>query len=133
MAELSEALYSRLQAVSGVTALVGTRVYPLRLPQAVTYPAVRYQVIDEERPGALDADIGLVWARVQLDSYAATYLAAKQLATALRAALRRAAWTEDGVQVQDAELLVVQDETEELAPDRLVYRVRHDFRVCYRE
>lgn len=130
MAEFVEALYSRLQAVPAVTNLVGTRAYPVRLPQGVTYPALRYDTIDEQRESALDSDMGLVRSRVQIDSFAATYLAAKQLATAVRGGLQRVAWTQAGVECLDALLEAVQDGYE---ADVDVYRVRHDFLFWYRE
>lgn len=130
MAEFAEALKSRLTAVTSVNNLVSGRIYPVQLPQDVTYPAVRYQTVDEVRESALDADMGLVRLRMQVDAFAATYSAAKGLAAALRSALKRQAWTQNAVEVLDALLENVQDDYEDAVK---VYRVRQDFVFTYRE
>lgn len=130
MAEFMEALNSRLNAVTGVTNLVSTRIYPVRLPQDVTYPAVRVITVDAQRESALDTDMGLVHTRIQVDAYATTYAGSQTLAAALRAALKRASWTQDAVEVCDALLDNVQDDYEDEAK---AYRVRQDFVFMYRE
>jgi len=130
MAEFMEALNSRLNAVTAVTNLVSTRIYPVRLPQDVTYPAVRVITVDAQRESALDADMGLVHTRIQVDAYATTYAVSQTLAAALRGALKRQAWTLDAVEVCDALLENVQDDYEDEAK---AYRVRQDFVFMYRE
>ena len=40
-------IYSKLSAATAVTALVGTRIYPMYLPQNAVYPAVVYTVDNE--------------------------------------------------------------------------------------
>ena len=130
MSEFVEALYSRLQAVAGVTTLVSARVYPVRLPQGVTYPAIRYTTIDTQRDSALSADMGLAWPRMQIDSYAQTYLGAKQLATAVRAALKRATWTQDGIDVRDA---LLEQEADDYESDVEAFRIRQDYVFVHQE
>lgn len=88
-----EAICAQLLATAGVTALVSTRVYQLRLPQGPTLPAVRVQAI-----GAVDfyhlrgGDV-TERARVQTDAYAAEssgvdpYAQAVAVAEAIHAAL----------------------------------------------
>lgn len=59
----------RIAADSGVQALVGTRVYQLKLPQRPTLPAIRVQLIDEPESYHLRGDVDLTRARVQVDAY----------------------------------------------------------------
>ena len=42
---LEQAVYAYLSGFAGLTALVGNRIYPRRLPQDANYPAVTYQRI----------------------------------------------------------------------------------------
>lgn len=72
---------------SAVKAVVGARIYPASLPQGATYPALTYQIITEDDQNTV-ADVGdLKWSRVQVDSWAGTYAAAKSLADLVNAAL----------------------------------------------
>jgi len=91
-AELEKGLYSILSASSPPLS-VGTRIYP-RLPQNVTFPAIRYQRITTSRTLALDAAVGVTEATVQVDCMADTYADAKALADAVRVVLHayRGAW-----------------------------------------
>lgn len=90
-AELEKGLYALLAGTSPQTA--GGRIYP-RLPQNVTFPAIRYQRITTTRQHALDATVGVTDATVQVDCMAASYSAAKSLADSVRTLLHgyRGAW-----------------------------------------
>jgi len=50
-----EALYKYLQTVSGVTALVGTRVYDMFADQGAAYPLIVIEELDDERFHQLSA------------------------------------------------------------------------------
>ena len=133
---VGKAIYARLQAVAGVTALVGTRVYPLRLPQGPTYPAIRYQKIDAPRTHLMTWDPGEVHARVQVDSYAKTYDGAQALAAQVRGALSRWGGAAGGVTVEH---VFLDDERDIDEPEPLhdgesgIYRVMQDYIVHYGE
>jgi hypothetical protein len=74
---------------------VGTRVYPERLPQDVTLPALVYQLIRSEGPTyAHEGDVGLDRIRVQFDCWADTYDGAMALFSELRSLISgfRGAW-----------------------------------------
>ncbi len=70
-----------------VTALVGSRVFPLIVPQNQPMPAIRYNLITSESEVNLGGVDGAVRATVQLDCYAATYAGAVDLAEKVRVAL----------------------------------------------
>jgi hypothetical protein len=130
MAELEQALYTYLQTQSGVTNLVSTRVHPLRLPQEVTLPAVSFQKISAERPHAMGADPGIVFARIQFDSWNTTLLATYSVAAALRTALSRYSGTHDSVVILD---IFLEDE-ESVDEDQVdLFRVSQDYLVMHRE
>lgn len=57
---------------TGLTALIGNRLYPITLPQTPTLPSVTYLVISGTRIHMHDGDAGLGFFRVQFDSYAVT-------------------------------------------------------------
>lgn len=87
-------VFSRLTGDAGVTDLVGQRVYPLRLPQEPTYPAIMYQRVSTNEAHTHDQAGGLAESRVQFDCLAVTYSQAQALAAAVRAALN--GWVDDG-------------------------------------
>lgn len=80
-------LLAVLEANVGVSALVGARIYPMILPQRVTLPAIRYQVISTIPQPTHNGASGLRQYRIQLSVHAATYSAAQAVAEALHAAL----------------------------------------------
>lgn len=84
---IEEALRAVLLADAGVAALVGTRVYPLVLPQAGTLPAITYQVVAGDADYVMEGASGLAFKRVQVDCWADTYSAAAGLRAAVTAAL----------------------------------------------
>jgi hypothetical protein len=67
---VESAVRAQLAADPAVAALVGGRVYQLKLPQGVTLPAVRVQLIDEPAAYHLRGADKLHEARVQTDVYA---------------------------------------------------------------
>ncbi len=89
MAAIETHLFTHLTGNTALAALVSNRIYPDMLPQDATYPAIRYAVIDrvEVLVKPSKTTVRHVRARVQLDLYARTYSAAKQLEAALVAAV----------------------------------------------
>lgn len=81
---ISSLLQAALAANSGVTALVSTRIYPIKLPQPPTYPAITYQRISNT---AQNGSTALRETRYQIDCWADTYTPTQTLAAAVKAAL----------------------------------------------
>lgn len=127
---MEEGLYSLLTGDAGVSALVSTRVYPLAVPQQVDLPAVAYQRISGPRLLAHDGPTGLAEARVQVTCHAATYIAAKGLADAVRAAVDGYAGTTGGVEF---ERIGIESEVDGYAETYERATVRLDLTVCYLE
>ena len=78
---------ARLLADAGVSAIVGTRIYAVILPQDPTYPAASYQRISGPRMQELAGATDRAMARIQIDSWAVTYAGAQSLAAAIRESL----------------------------------------------
>lgn len=101
MATIEEALYSKLTATVGVTALVGTRIVPESSVQ-VTDPSISqltYMRVDGQPHHTMEAPAGLRWARMQYMAHAATFTAAKAISQAVLAALDGFKGTVDGVAI----------------------------------
>jgi len=73
-------LYTRLTSYSGLSALLSTRWYPGLLPQAPTYPAGVYQVIDDPAYRVMGVRIDPRRPRVQLTVWSPLY---SEVATAI--------------------------------------------------
>lgn len=80
-------LVAYLAVNAGVSALVGSRIYPLRLPERMTLPALRYQIITTLPRVAHTGDSELRQYRIQLSAHASTYAGAQAVAAALFTAL----------------------------------------------
>lgn len=72
---------------SAVAELVGSRIYALVRPQGDELPAVVWQRISTVPVVALSGDSGLDAVRLQIAVYATTLLEAREVASAVRAAL----------------------------------------------
>lgn len=75
---------TRLSAQTAVTAIVGTRISSLVLPQNETLPAIRLQQIGRDTPMTLRGSAGVVRAVVQVDCIASGLAAAEALIAAVR-------------------------------------------------
>ena len=87
-------MVAKLKATSGVTDLCGERIYPVALPHGVTYPAIAYQRVGTTTAGHSTGTCDVAWASVRVTCYAETYVAAQDLAAAVRAALT--GWSDQG-------------------------------------
>jgi hypothetical protein len=135
MATLEAALFYHLTNTAGTTpGLIGTRLYPLVLPQDPTYPALTYQVIEDIPPMAHDGPGDLFGALVQFDCYGASYSAAKTLARGLRADLngKSGAIGAAGARVRLAGAFL-QGMMDHHEPTTAVWRVMVEFLINYKE
>lgn len=79
-----------LKADAGVTALVGSRIHPGRLPQNTAFPAISYELVSGTEVPSVNAQAGgvLVRSRVQVNVLAKTYAETKSVHEAVRKALQ---------------------------------------------
>ena len=87
MTTLMEGMVVHLMGDTGVTGIIGTRLYPMVVPQDAELPAAAYQQLSGPREHSHSGASGLVRARVQFTCMGASYNAAKDVAEALRLSL----------------------------------------------
>jgi len=120
----------RTYLLSQISGTVGTRLYPVHLPQNATYPAATYQVITAN---SLELSNGLSapkeW-RLQVDAWAESFSGCEQLASAIRTALDGYQGAADTAQIQ-VSMLVNWEETYENGLD--IYRISQDYEITYTE
>lgn len=126
---IEEVLRSKLLAASAVAALVGSRVYPVVLPQAPTWPSITYQRVsttDSHRHEETARTPVEAW--IQFDCWADTARGARQLALVVKAAINGKRWLAEGIHG------VLHRTSRDLFEDSVrVYRVRTDFMVLGEE
>jgi len=84
---IETAFYSYTSTKPSISALVGTRIYPLLAPDTPTYPHITYTVFGEGHHHAFNGAVGLVDLTMQVDVWAETVVSRTDIAEALRNAL----------------------------------------------
>ena len=83
------AVYNILSNNAALTAVVSTRINPLRIPQGSSFPAISYQLVsvvpNPSKSGPSESD----FARIQINSFGLTYQSAVQVADLVRAAMEK--------------------------------------------
>lgn len=82
MPDLAAALHGRLAADAGVSAIVGTKIYPVAVGQKAEAPYIRYLIVSDPRPQHMKGYDGARQTLVQIDCYAAEYGVSRTLAQA---------------------------------------------------
>ena len=129
MATAEELLITALEGDAAVQTHVGltpaSRIYPLVLPQKPTLPAVTFQRIANARVNSFDACGGIDNPRIQVDCWATTRKAARELAMEVKRVVE-AATTFGAWLITDAEFY--EDDV-----DPRLYRVSMDFSTWIKE
>jgi len=80
-------LVTHLNDDSGVSALVGTRIYPLMAPQSVVSPYIVYQVINDNSKQCIGGSVYQNDTRFQIDCWSTKYSEVKAIKEAVLSAL----------------------------------------------
>lgn len=126
MTTLEQSLEAFLTTGTRTAPLVANRVYPLRVPQAVTLPALSYRRVSGLREYSHAGASGLSRPRMEVTCWAETYGGAKALATAVRQDL------ETGYR-DFADSLMLQNEIDLLEEETQARQVVLDFLIGHRE
>lgn len=143
---MTESVYYILNNNSGVTDLVGTKIYPLRLPIKTEYPAITFQLIDSIPENQKSGRANYFNARVQVNCFCVDTdtLSGNQgsinLARAVKSALERISaatkatvLSATSINVINTTLLSESDLTDDNSDyEGVFYRVL-DFNICYDE
>lgn len=129
-------LYTWLSSDAAITAVVGTRIFPQRVPQGKDFPAITFQVIFGDHVHDLKASAGLGRPIFQVNAISPSYLEAKDLAELIRLRLQgfRGVWGTLDVRavllnnLADLPFEVPKDES-----DQGYYTVAGDYRVVHAE
>jgi hypothetical protein len=91
MADIEAGVYSFLSTTTGITNLVGTRIYPVRAPERLAgelaLPVLVYQKISGPSEHTKDGSAHFAFPRFQFTCWAPKYSDAKAVRTAVQAAL----------------------------------------------
>jgi uncharacterized protein (DUF2062 family) len=126
-------VYNILSNNSALTALVSTRLNPLRIPQESAFPAISYNLVSIIASPTNTSHSRTDFARVQVSSFGTTFASATSVAAAVRNALEAVSFpsTFNGVYCQaiefDSEVHLSDDE----AGFAGVYHVAQDFIINY--
>jgi hypothetical protein len=101
---LKAGIYSLLTANAGLSALIGTRVYPIMLPEAPTLPAIRFQYVGGSSEPTFDTS-GMQKLRVQFDCMGADPDSADAVRTAMYGLNGYSGLLSDGTLLQNFDLL----------------------------
>lgn len=133
---LLTALTSHLLNHAGLSALIGTRVYPEKMPASTsatpnTMPLVTYQLIDEPMV-TTHTNNNLFMARVQIDAWGGSYKSAHAVADQVFLALQgyRGAMGDQSVEVGGCFRNAKRDQSNE---DVELFRVIQDFVINWKE
>jgi len=84
---IEQTLYTTLTNDAGVSALIGTKVYPSLAPESVSNPVISYNLVSGVPISTIPGTGNAVRKRIQINCHADTYAEAKALAAAVIAAL----------------------------------------------
>ena len=130
---IETAITRHLTENAGLAGVLGGRVYPKRMPQNPTYPTIVYHRISGAREHSHDGSSGLAHPRFQLDLWAKTHIAAKDLAEKVRAALDGYKGVMGGVGGVDVNGVFLEDDDDGYDDDLQVYWWRMDFTLWHSE
>ena len=130
MSEIDEALITKLEAASAVTAICGTRIYPVKFPQSVTVPAIRINHIGAARVYTLSGAGGYVHDRFQIDSIAKLYKDVVALAKSVRQELEAFKGTVDGVRIDG---IFLENQFADWDDAAQLFRIQQDYFIHHDE
>ena len=128
-------LRSALVSSTSVTTMVGQRIYPLLAPKTAALPFITWRRSGIERQHTLAGPMGVPNVSVEIQSYAATYEDARELADRVRLVLDGYGGTVNNVEVKHVSLEQESDDFVQLAGGELppVYQVTQTFNVLWKE
>lgn len=130
---IEQALATHLANDSGISAIVGTRIYAGLRPQKSPLPSIVYSRVSGVRIESLQGSSGLARPRFQIDCCGKSYPAVKNLAEAIRLSLEGFRGTMGGgggVVVQCVRYL---GDIDFYSDDEEIFRVALDFEIWHNE
>jgi hypothetical protein len=128
-------LRSALTSNAAVSALIGSRIYPVLAPASASLPLVTWRRAGIERQQTLGAPMGLPRVTVEFSIYGTTYESAREIADAMRVVLDGYGGTIDNTVVRQTSLEQESDDFVTLAGADMppVYQVTQSYDVWWQE
>lgn len=128
---IEQALYAKLAGTAGVTNIVSTRIYAIKLPQAPTFPAISYERVSTGGRTLFHNGISQVAEPIfQLSCWAENPKSAKQLAAEIRKALHGWSGSQSGETIFRSEVINEIDLWDE---EISIYHVVVEVQILHRE
>lgn len=130
---IKPAIRQKLLQNTAITALVGQRIYPSRMPQDMQFPSIVVTVISGNSENHMQNADRLIYSTVQLDILSLSEDQAYQIAEYVRNSLDGFSGTIAAIQVGYCWLTRLQDDwtAPQNASDVGISRVSLDFNTCY--
>lgn len=128
---IDDALFALLMGDAGVISIIGDNGYPIRAPQNLAPPWLRWQMVSWVRDRDLAREGGLIKARFQFDCIGSTATEAQALREAVRACVNN--WTDEPAGIVDAELNNIRDAPYEQVAEKFYFMSSLDFIITYEE
>ena len=126
-------LYHFLTAAPSIGAVIGTRCYPGRAPQAVSFPALTYHEIDATRVRDTLGPAHKVRRRISINSLASSHTGAVELSELVRLELDGFRGMMGATEVGSTFLITEIAFFEEEAGTVGIYRVMQDYQIGHLE
>ena len=126
---ISTALRAHLAADATIASLVGTRIYPTRLPQNPAFPAMTYSQIAGPQIATLEGCVAHN-PHFQINCFSETYLTALQLADAVEDSINLFMGVMNSEEIVSASIKMNREDIFEENVDD--YRVALDFSIWHR-
>lgn len=124
---IEQNIHSLMVADARFTDIALDRFRPVLLAENSCLPAATYQVISKRFVYALDGRVDITFVRMQVDTWANTYAAAKNLAEAITAILDDySGGFQDGSQIRSVQIM---SSTDFYDKDAHIYRVMTEFYI----
>ena len=126
---IEDAIYSRLAGFAGLSALVGTRIYPMHLPQKPNFPCLAYRRVSSSPINALAVDTDIMTCNFDVASFSKTADECYSVAEQIRLSLQRWQGTESGVVVMDC---MITNIDQDYQPDLEIYESELTMQITFR-
>jgi len=126
-------VYNILSNNAALTALISTRLNPVRIPQESAFPAVSYQLISEVPNPTKSGHSRTEFARVQVNAYGTSLSSAQAVASAIRTAFEAVTLpgTFNGIKCQTLEYDGENQTADDTAAFAGLYQISQDYLINF--
>jgi len=131
--KIEQAILTELLGQSGLTDLIGERIYYVKAPQDVDTPYIVFFKVSAPREHSHDGASGLAHPRFQLSIFATTYYEAKQIAEQVQTALQAYSGTMGGAGGVEVGASFYENETDIWEEGQKLYHIAADYLIWHEE